>query len=81
LKDFGNTWSNAATNSASLYCNGTLFWGVIGSIADGSYANYYMPGERICITDLFLKNFIKMVISFEIYAGWMRNLHASIPNN
>jgi hypothetical protein len=56
-------------NSASLYYNGTMLWRMIGSIASGGYVNYYTPAERVCVTDLFLKNFLKMIIPFEIYAG------------
>jgi hypothetical protein len=35
----------------------------------------------VCVTDLFLKNFLKMIIPFEIYAGWIRIPHAAISDN
>jgi hypothetical protein len=49
--------------------------------ACGGWEKCCMVGEHMCITNLFLNNFIRMKIFFEIFASWMIILNAWIPDN
>jgi hypothetical protein len=43
-------------------------WGkMMDSIASGSWENYHMTSEHMCITNLFLNDFIKMINFLQNY--------------
>lgn len=79
VTDFGYTYSKMITNSTSLYHKDTCVSRMVGWVALLVEVLKTTACECQHIENLFLNNFIKILIFFEIFATWMRIPDTWIP--